>query len=283
MSATMTKARTSIRNVYTPVRRPTPAPQRVKRQSEARAAANASMRKGLIWILGIALVLLIFLGLSLGLLQIYRYATTSDYFTVDTITINGLNRIDQQEILSLCGLEAGDNSLLVHIPDLEQKLLQNPWVESVAIKRELPDHFILDITERVPQFWVLKDGAIYYLDSSGLLIAPVESGNFHSLPTLDIGPGGEEAVKSLSQFMGAISSAGLPFDPSQISWLRLSAGKGFELYWETRQLTLSIGLENWRDNLQRMILVIGDMDGRGEIGLTKEIRAADGQVWLQKI
>lgn len=105
------------------------------------------------------------------------------------------------------------------------------------------------------------------------MIAPVESQNFQSLPTLDIGPGGEEALPYLSDFISQISSSDFPFDTSQISWLRISAGKGFELYWESKHLSLSIGFEHWRQNLRRLALTLDDIKKRNEINQTREIRS----------
>lgn len=290
MPAVLTKNRHPMRNTYTPVRRPAPAASRKKptaRRSGAGVADSlelspAALRKALIWVGGLGIVLAAFFGLSAGLMQLYRYCTTSEYFLIDAIDIQGARQLNPDDIIRLSGLQKGKNSLSIHIPDIEKRLLTNPWVENVSIKRELPHRFVISIKERIPQFWVLKEGSLYYLDKSGILIAPVESENFQSLPTLDIGPGGEEALPYLSDFMSQIGTVDFPFALSQISWLRISAGKGFELYWENKHLSLSIGIEHWRQNLNRLALVIDDMEKRNEIGQTREIRAADGQVWLQK-
>lgn len=290
MPAVLTKNRHPMRNTYTPVRRPAQTASR-KKPTATRSGAGvassleltpAAMRKALIWVGGLGLVLAAFFGLSAGLMQLYRYCTTSEYFLIEAIDIQGAQQLSTDDIIYLSGLQKGKNSLSIHIPDIEKRLLTNPWVEKVSIKRELPHRFVISITERIPQFWVLKEGSLYYLDKSGILIAPVESKNFQSLPTLDIGPGGEEALPYLSDFMSQISTVDFPFALSQISWLRISAGKGFELYWENKHLSLSIGIEQWRQNLNRLALVIDDMEKRNEISQTREIRAADGQVWLQK-
>ena len=243
----------------------------------------ASVKRAVLWLLGLSLVLGVFFGLIFGLPAIYNQLTNSSFFYVDEITVIGANYLDQEEIIEICGLRLGQNSLRTNIPEMEQMILQNPWVKNISIRRQLPNQFIIEIEERVPFFWLLRNNALYYLDSGGLLIAPVENNRFRSLPTLEVGPGGEDGLEVLSQFMETIKFAKMPFDLSQISWLRLSAAKGFEIYWEARQLSLSISLENWRENLRRLCLVIQDMEMRNEIKFTREIRAADGQVWLQKV
>ncbi len=272
-----------MRNSYNPVRRPAKAAPKPPAAARALALPLHSLRKALIGCAVIVLALGLFLGLGLGLMRAYQSITSSEVFAISDISVQGARQFPAESIIALSGLEKGQNSLRVAIPDVEKRLLSNPWVKQVTIRRELPGQFIIRVEEREPQFWVLRDGALYYLDASGALIAPVENQGFHSLPTLDIGPGGEESIALLSSFMEKLHTANLPFDPSQISWLRISAGKGFELYWESQHLQISIGSEAWQDNLRRLGLVIKDLEKRNEIKQTREIRAADGQVWLQKI
>lgn len=299
MPSVLTKNRAPQRNSYTSTRRTAPMTTSSKKvrpsaktmvQKSAKYSGTTaattfdpqSVQRAFLWLVGLACVLAAFGGLSFGLMKIYRYCISSDYFLISTIEVQGTQQLNTAEIISLSGIREGDNSLSIHIPEIESKLLQNPWIESVSIKRELPDRFVIEINERVPQFWVLKDGTLHYLDQNGVLIAPVESSNFNSLPTLDIGPGGEEALPFLSDFLKTINSVDIPFELSNISWLRISAGKGFELYWENKHLSLSIDIEDWQSNLKRLSLVVSDMEKRDEIANTREIRAADGQVWLQK-
>lgn len=243
---------------------------------------RADIRRLGAWFCTLGCAALLCGSLGFGLHRAYRFCTTSDFLRVSRIDIQGLNQLKPEEILNISGLKEGDNCLSVRIAEMEAKLLQNPWIEAVSIRRELPDAFVINVTERVPQFWVLRNGTLHYLDQNGLLIAPVRSENFRSLPTLDIGPGGEDAVPHLGAFMTQLKAKGLPFDLAQISWLRISAGKGFELYWENKHLSLSIGIENWQENLKRLAMVIADMEKRKEINKTREIYAADGQVWLHK-
>lgn len=300
MSSVLSKSRAPMRNNYTSTRRTVAKPMGSPRKGRPAAKAVVpksgkysgssmavaldpqSVQRAFLWLVGLACVLAAFGGLSFGLMKAYQYCVSSEYFKVSTIEVQGTRQLSTAEIIDLSGIHEGDNSLSVHIPEIENKLLQNPWIESVSIKRELPDRFVIEINERIPQFWVLKDGTLHYLDQSGILIAPVESSNFYSLPTLDIGPGGDEALPYLSEFMQSINSVDMPFELSNISWLRISAGKGFELYWENKHLSLSIDMVNWQQNLKRLSLVVTDMEKRGEIAQTREIRAADGQVWLQK-
>lgn len=50
---------------------------------------------------------------------------------------------------------------------------------------------------------MLKDGVLYYADNRGQIIAPVNVGNFLSLPTLEILPGGEELLPQMDELSRA--------------------------------------------------------------------------------
>lgn len=234
------------------------------------------------WTTALAIVAVFFYGAGTGLIKAYNFCTTSDYFAIREITVTGNSQVKTDDILKVCGLRKGENSLLVNVHAAEQKLVDNPWIENVSIRRELPGTFTISITERVPLFCARKDNTLYYINAKGEIIAPVTTENFRSLPVLEIGPGGDEALPMVAEFVEEFRHAGFPFDISQISWIRLSAGSGFELYWETRRLRLSIGVENWKDNLKRIASVVTDIEKRKETVMVTSIRAADGQVWMTK-
>lgn len=234
------------------------------------------------WGLALSLIGLFFFGAGAGLIKAYNFCTTSDYFAITSIRVTGNAQVKTEDILDACGLRKGENSLLVNVHDAEQRLVGNPWIENVSIRRELPGSFTITVKERVPLFCARKDNTLYYINASGEIIAPVSTSNFRSLPVLEIGPGGDEALPMVAEFVEQFRHAGFPFDISQISWIRLSAGGGFELYWETRRLRLSIGVENWKDNLRRIASVVTDIEKRKETVMVTSIRAADGQVWMTK-
>ncbi len=221
-------------------------------------------------------------GVALGLLKCYEFFLTSDSFAVSSIKISGNSQVKTEEILKACRLEEGMNSLSVDVQAAERTLMKNPWIEHVSIRRELPGSFVIEIRERAPRFCARKDGTLYYINEKGEIIAPVKAENFRSLPVLEVGPGGEDSLPLVAEFVEEFQHAGFPFDISQISWIRISAGSGFELYWEHRKLRLSIGTEHWKDNLKRIASVVTDIEKRKETVMVTSIRAADGQVWMTK-
>ena len=142
------------------------------------------------------------------------------------------------------------------------------------------DAFEIRIRERIPAFWMLKDGVLYYADNRGQIIAPVNVGNFLSLPTLEILPGGEELLPQMDELSRAFQAAHLPVNMASVSLFRVSAAKGFEVFIENRNLVLCIAAEDWDANLRRLSLVLSDLARRGELKTAREVWAADGNVWV---
>ena len=213
-------------------------------------------------------------------LWLYGKATTSDFFATTHIDVSGNVRLSRDMVLQYGGIREGDNSLAVSITEMERRLRATPWVEEVSVKRLLPDRFVIRLRERMPSFWVQRNGALYYANERGEIIAPVESENFLSLPTLLVENGGEDAIDYLGRFMADLNSGSLPVEAGAIASVTLSASRGVEVYLEDRELRLSIATDDWSGNLARLGVTLGDLARRQELKNVRDVRAVHGNVWV---
>ncbi len=220
--------------------------------------------------------------LCFGILFLYDKATSSDYFATKYIDIIGNKRLSSQMIQDVAGIKLGDNSLDISIAMLEQSLMSTPWVEQVSVKRVLPNRFVIGIEERMPVFWVRKGSVLYYADVQGNIIAPVDTEHFVSLPTLEVEKGSEQVLQNLSVYLEDLKSGSLPVEFGAISALKISSSRGMELYLDDREILLSIALDSWKKNLQRLSITISDLVRRKELSTVREVRATDGNVWVIK-
>lgn len=233
------------------------------------------------------LVVLALAGLAIAIsvvgaisLWLYGKAITSDFFTTRHIDVAGNTRLTREMVLRYGGLNEGDNSLGISIADVERNLRDTPWVEEVSVKRLLPDRFVIKLKERMPSFWIHKDGSLYYANEKGEIIAPVESRNFLSLPTLKILPGGEEAVPYLGRLLKDIQNGILPMESGAIAQITASPSAGVEIYLEDREMRISIATDDWDGNLAKLGIALGDLARRRELGSVREARVLNGNVWI---
>lgn len=230
----------------------------------------------------ISIILFFIAGVSLGLVYTYKSMISGEYFALKTLEIQGNSRLTSKEILETADLNHGANTLALSIDAVESALSNNPWVEEVSVKRVLPGTLIITIREKTPAFWILHQNALHYTDAWGRVIAPVIPGKLASLPTLEVEPGAEEATAALPDLVRSLTDSHLPLNMAGISLVRLSAARGVEVYVEDSKLRISIGLEEWLSNLQRLDKVLADLIRRGELKEVREIKAQGVNVWVER-
>ena len=277
MAIKVDRSRKGRRNTYTAPRK-TSSPEASPRHafSFSMVGARSILTDVLIALAAVAVLL----GIGIGSLQLYNFATTSDFFATHQVELQGNVRLSKEMVMRFAGLKLGDNTLAVSITRMEQALLATPWVEEVSIKRLLPDRFVIMLKERMPTFWIHRDGVLYYANTSGEPIAPVESSNFLALPTLIVEDGAQDELASLAMYIKDLQSGELPVEFGSISGLTLSSSQGVELYLEDRELRLSLTTKDWKNNMKRMSLTLGDLACRRELGNVREVRVSDESVWV---
>ena len=230
----------------------------------------------------VSCVALFVLGISFSLVYAYRYFTTNSYFALKILEIEGNSRLSSKEILEITDLQNGANILKLSLPSVEELVGRNPWVEEVSVQRVLPGKLVIGVREKAPVFWLLHNGSLHYADAWGRLIAPVVPGQLASLPALEVEPGAEEATAALPDLVKSLEDSQLPVKMASVSLVRLSAARGVEVYLENSRLKLTIGLEDWLPNLDRLSKTLPDLGRRGELGQVREIKAQGADGWVEK-
>ncbi len=215
-----------------------------------------------------------------GSIAIYDWMHTSDTFVTRHIDVTGNVRLSRDVLLRLAGIKEGDNVFSLSVTEMERRLRETPWVEDVSVQRLLPDRFVLRIHERMPSFWVRIQDKLYYANEKGEPIAPVESSNFMSLPLLRVDPGCEDALPYLARIWRDLRSGTLPVEPGAVATVDVTPSNGIDVFFEDREMRLSISPDDWEGNLTRIGMTFGDLARRRELPRVREIRASGGRVWV---
>lgn len=255
-----------------------------RRPTERRTITLPWRGLGKIFSLSVFFAFLLFFigGVSFCLMYSYRYITGCQYFSLKMLEIQGASRLSSREILETAGLLQGANTLELSISKVERALTANPWVADVSVQRVLPGGLAIILKEKKPAFWMLHEDGLHYADVEGGIIAPVSPGRFASLPALEVEKGAEESAKALPDLILTLRRARLPLDISALSWIRLSAARGVEIYVEDADLKISLGLDGWLSNVRRLETVMADLERRGEISRVRSIRAHGSNVWVER-
>ncbi|MCI9063043.1 MAG: FtsQ-type POTRA domain-containing protein [Clostridia bacterium] len=125
-----------------------------------------------------------FLILILILSAIIIFALITPIFNITEITVEGNQNVDTESIISLSGLNPGDNIFRNFKSKIIKSIRENPYIETVEMKRVLPSTVELIVKERIAEYQIkLVDGYVYisnqgYIleDSSNVLNVPILEG-----------------------------------------------------------------------------------------------------------
>lgn len=98
------------------------------------------------------------------------YFMLSPFFNIKEISVQGVERLTKEEIISLSRIELDENTFKVQTNEVQQLIKQNAYIDKVLVKRKLPDKIEINVVERKPTFMLLFGNAYVYLNSQGYLL-----------------------------------------------------------------------------------------------------------------
>lgn len=93
------------------------------------------------------------------------------WWAVDEVELVGAERLSEDEVLAIVGLDRPRNVLSCHPSRMEEALEAHPWIAHAQVYVSLTGHVSLRVVEREPALVVLGDGATL-VDSAGVTIRP---------------------------------------------------------------------------------------------------------------
>lgn len=129
-----------------------------KRQQREVRVARGRRRRWIIAALLVAVVVLAVWGV--------RAALTSPLLEVQGVVVEGNSHLPSSEIASRAAIPVGSTLLDLPVSAIEKRVLAEPWVAAVAVKRRFPHTVIITVTERKPallaetggkRLWIVSD------------------------------------------------------------------------------------------------------------------------------
>ena len=240
-------------------------------------SSSGLKRSGIV--LGLLLVLAVLLG---GLFIGYRWAVTTEQFALTEIEVTGIQHLSYGDVLTAGDVTLGRNCLDLNVTRVQSRLAKNPWVKSVAVRRELPNKLIIEIEEKKAAYWSIFGDRIYYADELGGLITALTPGDFTSLPVLDAPTALRGTLTKLPEMITRIEASGLNVKASRLTSVRVLETNELELLLDHPGITLRFGMDEYQTHLERMEKVVQDLKRHGEFGSTIRITTGPDRVWVQK-
>lgn len=112
------------------------------------------------------------------------YLATAPRFEVQKLSVSGLKRVEENQVLAKAGFEIGTNVFRVDLDEIRGQIEQLRWVRHAMVERVLPDQIIIKVIEREPIGLARIRGEIYQFDADAQILDPDPSGA-SSFPVLD--------------------------------------------------------------------------------------------------
>ena len=113
------------------------------------------------------LKIILFIAIIAG---IAAFLLVSPVFNINEISVSGNNKIQATEIESLSQLNIEQNIFRFSKETVKNNIKQNAYIDSVEIKRKLPNKIEINVTERTPAYQIKFGNAFAYIDEKGNIL-----------------------------------------------------------------------------------------------------------------
>lgn len=153
------KAYAKIQKKQQKLRKKRTSKNKTKQISEAQIKRNKKIK----FIIKIFILIIVILGLMV-------YLMLSPIFNIKNIQVQGNQKITSEQIISLSNIEKEMNMFKISNKDTILSIKENPYIETVKIKRKFPDSISIVVTERKVEFMLEYGSSYVYIDKKGYIL-----------------------------------------------------------------------------------------------------------------
>ncbi len=195
---------------------------------------------------------------------VHDFLTQCDYFRIDRLTIEGVQRLTKKEIAQQARIGTGDNILAVNLSLVRKRLLAHPWIAEAGVSREIPSGLSIWIKEHTP-LAVVDVGQKFLINHQGKIFKawdasdPADIPLINGLNVLDLPPvygqidsskdyiAREHTVpfKAVMQVLKLGSQQGSILPNRSIRQIRVDRQIGLTLYAFEQVKTINLGYDDY--------------------------------------
>ncbi len=124
------------------------------------------------------------LGLTVTFFALLYLLGCLPFFQVSEIAVEGTTALTVDKVISLSGIQTGDNFFYLDTWNAKKDLEQNPFVEDVKIRRMLPNKVTIAVTERKSIGYIVTTDGYIQVGEDGRLLAIQQTLSNYNLPVI---------------------------------------------------------------------------------------------------
>ena len=189
-------------------------------------------------------------GLFTILIGLIAFAMISPIFNISEIKVNGNKNISQDKIIFLSDIKLGENLFRINKKEIISCIKQNGYIESVIIKRKIPNKVEINIVERQVNF-VIECGSGYaYINNQGYVLevnsekydVPILLGTTTQVEQLiEANRLNSEDLKKLGTVLKIVNICKVNDISELITSIDISDSNNYTLYFENEKKTAYLG------------------------------------------
>jgi cell division protein FtsQ len=125
-------------------------------------------------------------------------------FSVEAITISGLDELREDEVLAASGVGPADTLPFLDAEAVRKRLLALPLIENARVLKLYPDRLVIALEERKPFALWQRNGQLAIVAADGMVVDEIRDERFLDLPFVV----GEGAETRLPEYARLLESAG---------------------------------------------------------------------------
>ena len=123
-------------------------------------------------------------ALAWGVYGLREHVVQADYFRLRTIRISGNETLSEQRIRYLLAIPDEHSLLAIDLPRLGMRLSRHPYIQTVALRRRLPDTLEVAIQEPSPALAIRSRGQGLIVNTEGHVLRDFDPEQDGDLPEL---------------------------------------------------------------------------------------------------
>ena len=157
------------------------------------------------------MIFFVVLPLVLVSSAVYFLASAADSaFHIRKVVFTGSNHLTDEELRTLAGLAGNENLLTVSGGRIFRKMMESPWIRSVAVRKEFPGCLHILIKEAEPFALLDMKGRLFIVDEQGRMLEELKDSPIPFLPIIAGSPFEKKEVFSEAIHLAkAIKGTGL--------------------------------------------------------------------------
>ena len=193
----------------------------------------------------------------------------SSYFRLNKTVVTGCGKASESDILALAELKPGQSLLTLNVDKLVRKIQANAWVETVLIRRELPNELAIEVKERKALALMRKENTLYFVDASARPFKRLDDDENAELPILtgfsDNGTDKTDLIRKSLELISLFARNQEFPKLDNISEVHGDQELGFSVFTDNG-MGMRLGFGDYQEKLKRLKLIMADLARRNMTG-----------------